>query len=107
MKLFVNPYSGKLMDLDQVPLPPGGAKWCPDTGRPLNAEAVEQWSYPGPAEDRESWKQEELERVKAIEAQAEEPKETTLGISPSLPMNTQPSSPPTPVMPQPNDGAQK
>jgi len=79
-RLFVNPHSGKLMDLDQVPVAPGGAKWCPDTGRPLNKEAVEQYTYPGPPQDREIWAAEELERVKAIEAQADEPNAVTLGV---------------------------
>ncbi len=81
MKLFVNPYTGKLMDLGSIPLGPGGAKRCPDTGLPLNAKAVEMHSFPGPAEDREAWAIEAMETVAKIEAQANEPNAATLGIA--------------------------
>ena len=93
MRMCVNPYTGELMDLDSVPLSPGGAKWCHKTGLPLNAEAVEQYAYPGPADDRENWKKEALERVKAIEAQADEPNHVTLGISPMTVVATAPVQP--------------
>lgn len=89
MRLFVNPYSGKLMDMDAVPLAPGGAMWCPDTGLPLNAAAVEQYAYPGPAEDRETWKAEALERVQQLEAQANEHNAVTLGLTDAMPTGGQ------------------
>ena len=43
MKLFTNPYTGQLFDFDALPVSPGGAIFCPTTGHPLNAKAVEQF----------------------------------------------------------------
>jgi len=96
MRLFVNPYSGKVMDLDQVPVGPGGTKFCPDSGMPLNAEAVEHYSYPGPKDDQANWKAEQLERVKAIEAQADEHNAVTLGLTDAMPTGPAPATPATP-----------
>lgn len=84
MRLFSNPYTGKVMDLDAVPVAPGGAKFCPDTGLPLDAKAVELYSYPGPREDRETWAADAMKTVAKIERQANEPNAATLGISTSL-----------------------
>jgi hypothetical protein len=94
-RLFVNPYSGKVMDLDSVPLAPGGAQWCPDSGQPLNAAAVEQYAYPGPADDRDNWKREAHARVQAIAAQADEPNHVTLGITASAAAASVPFNPGT------------
>lgn len=80
MRVCVNPYTGQMMDLDAVPTQAGGAKYCPSTGRPLNHAAVELYSYPGPAGDREAWAKDATAVVDALEAQASEPNAATLGI---------------------------
>lgn len=80
MKLFTNPYTGQLFDFDALPVSPGGALFCPTTGNPLNAKAVEQFSYAGPAEDRAAWAADAMKIVKAVEKQANEPNAATLGM---------------------------
>lgn len=80
MRLFVNPYTGGLMDLDAIPESPGGAKFCPSTGKPLNEAAVLLSTYAGPERDRDTWARESLELVREIEAQASRPTAVTLGI---------------------------
>lgn len=92
MRMFVNPYNGKLLDLDRVPVSPGEAKFCPDTGQPLNAKAVELFSYPGPASDRAAWAADALKTVSSIEAQANEPNNLTLKLTGATVTVEQPAS---------------
>jgi len=81
MRIFTNPHTGQLQDLDAVPVSPGGAKFCPLTGQPLNEIAVDQFSYPGPAEDRDTWAADAKKKIAAMEAQANEPNAKTLGVT--------------------------
>lgn len=81
MRLCTNPYTGDLIDLDAVPVGVGGAKFCAKTGKPLNMAAVERYSYPGPAADREAWARDAAATVKKLEQQANEPNNVTLGMA--------------------------
>lgn len=80
MRVCTNPYTGQLMDLDTVPESAGGAKFCPITHKPLNAEAVRQFSYPGPAQDRATWEAEAMQLVQSLEKQADQDNAKTFGI---------------------------
>lgn len=80
MRLCVNPYTGQLIDLDMIPEHPGGGRFCPLTGKPLDRAAVDRYSYPGPETDREKWAVDAYATVDALEAQANEPNHATLGV---------------------------
>jgi len=80
VRIFTNPYTGQLCDLDSVPESAGGAKSCPVTGQPLNHAAVDAFSYPGPAQDRATWAAEAHATVDAIEKQADQDNAKTLGV---------------------------
>lgn len=79
-KLFVNPYTGALQDFDKLNRSAGGAVFCSVTGQPLNAEAVKQFAYSGPAEDRAAWEADAVKVVKAIEAEANQANHETMGV---------------------------
>jgi hypothetical protein len=90
MRLFVNPYTGAVLDFDaidgvQVGVQRNGdavvAKFCPTTGKPLNHAAVGAYSYPGPISDRELWEKDARETVARIAVDVESPSASTLGVT--------------------------
>lgn len=91
MRLFSNPYTGALTDLDACPTREVGrlavgdgtfvpkiARFCAVTGKPLNRAAVDVTPYPGPESDRAAWQRDQYALVDAIEEQANEPNGSTL-----------------------------